>query len=231
MIKEEALVSESVDVLVAPEEEVLDKVYVNTKQEVYKLSFSQKVYVAFKSFFDWNIAFVLVFGFLPIWIILAIVIKCNSKGPAIFKQERYGKKRKLFKCCKWRSMPIDAPKYVASKEGEYGSNVTKVGKFIRKFSIDEMAQLFNVLTGKMSLVGYRPLIAKEEEIDNMRLKKGVYQLKPGITGWAQVNGRVLIDDEEKAKLDEYYLKNISLWLDIKIVFLTIKKVLTHEGTK
>lgn len=225
MIKEEVLVD------VAQQKENTNVVYVNTEQEVYKLKLSQKIYIFFKSFFEWNIALIAVLLLVPVWIVLWVVIKCDSKGPAIFKQDRVGKKRKLFKCYKWRSMPVTAKSNVASKDSDYGSNVTKVGKFIRKTSIDELAQLFNVLTGKVSFIGYRPLIPCEKEIDNIRMKKGIYQIKPGITGWAQVHGRVLIDDEEKVKLDEYYLRNISLWLDIKIFFLTIKKVLNGEGTK
>ena len=225
VIKEEVLTEIEV------EEESVNKVYVNTKQEVYKLKFSQKAYILFKSFVEWNLALIATLMLIPVWVVLWIVIKCDSKGPAIFKQDRIGKKRKLFKCYKWRSMPVTAASNVASKDSNYGSNVTKVGKFIRKTSIDELAQLFNILTGKVSLIGYRPLIPNETEIDNIRMKKGIYQIKPGITGWAQVHGRVLIGDEEKANYDEYYLRNISLWLDIKIFFLTIKKVLTREGTK
>ena len=226
MIKSEIVKEE-----VRLEEENSSKMYIDTKQEVYKLKFSQKVYIGFKSFVEWNITLIAVLVLIPLWIILAIAIKCESKGPAIFKQYRIGKKRKLFKCYKWRSMPVTADDCVPSKDGNYACDVTKIGKFIRKTSIDELAQLFNVLTGKMSLIGYRPLIPKEREIDQMRMKKGVYQMKPGITGLAQVNGRVLINDEEKVSWDEYYLKNISLWMDLKILFLTIKKVLSREGTK
>lgn len=200
-------------------------------KSAYKLKKRQKVYLFFKSVIDWLVAFVLVFGLLPIWVILGIAIKCESRGPAVFKQNRFGKKRKIFKCYKWRSMPVTAKNDVASKEAAYGCNVTKIGKVLRKFSIDEFAQLLNVLMGKMSLVGYRPIMDIEKEIDEYRFESGVYQLKPGITGWAQVNGRVMIGDKEKGALDEYYLKHVSLWLDLKIVFLTIKNVVCHTDTK
>lgn len=222
------------EIAVKEKEEVeVEKEIIEVKKEIisapYKLKFSQRVYVAIKSFFDWNIALVLLLGLLPFWIILTIAIRIDTKGTAIFRQRRIGKNRKEFYCCKWRSMSCSAPKYCATKElSESSSYITKVGKFIRKTSIDEFGQLFNVLTGKMSLIGYRPLIANEKEIDVLRNEKGVYQLKPGITGWAQVNGRDLIDDVKKAELDEYYLKNISFWFDIKICFLTIKKILKSE---
>lgn len=198
----------------------------------YKLKTSQKVYIFFKSVFDWISALlVLVIG-LPVWIILAIAIKCDSKGPAIFKHTRIGKDRKPFKCYKWRSMSINAPKHKASRDfNDADTYITKVGSFIRKTSIDEFAQIFNILTFKMSWIGYRPLCKNDEEIDKMRLERGVYQIKPGISGWAQVNGRDLVTNTHKAEYDEYYLKNISLKLDIKIFFLTLRKIFRKEDIK
>ena len=216
------------------EEIMIEEEKVNVKNDEmtsfsYELKFSQKIYVAVKSFLDWNIALILLLALLPFWIILTIAIRIDTKGTAIFRQKRIGKNRKEFYCCKWRSMSCSAPKYCATKDLSHSSTyITRVGKFIRKTSIDEFGQLFNVLTGKMSLIGYRPLIANEKEIDNLRNEKGIYKLKPGITGWAQINGRDLIDDIKKAELDEYYLKNISFFFDIKICFLTIKKILKRE---
>ena len=129
----------------------------------YKLKKSQKVYLFFKSIFDWISAFlVLVIGSL-FWIILAIIIKIDSKGPAIFKHSRVGKNGKLFKCCKWRSMSVNAPKHKASRDfDDADAYITKVGRFIRNTSIDEFAQIFNILTFKMSWIGYRPLCKKED---------------------------------------------------------------------
>ncbi len=207
---------------------------VNVSETPYKLKFGQKVYVFIKSILDWLFALVCVVVFSPLWLVLFIAIKVDSKGPAIFSQERIGKNRKPFKCCKWRSMSVSAPHDTATRDLENAdAYITKVGHFIRKTSLDELGQLFNVLTFKMSFIGYRPLLAKETVADELRFQKGVYKLKPGITGWAQVHGRDLIDDLKKAEYDEYYLRNVSLWLDIKIFFLTVKKVFKeddiHEG--
>lgn len=127
---------------------------------------------------------------------------------------------------------VKAPENVASRDFDDADvYITKVGKFIRKTSIDELAQLFNVLTFKMSLIGYRPLVPNESDIDMLRKENGIYQLKPGITGWAQVNGRDLVSPEHKVELDRYYLEHISLWLDIKIFFLTIKKIIKRSDIK
>lgn len=198
----------------------------------YRLKTTQKIYIIFKNVIDWWIAFFVIIVFSPIWLILAISIKIDSKGPAIFKHNRIGKKGKLFKCWKWRSMMITAPKHKASCEFDDAEvYITKVGNFIRKTSLDEFAQFFNVLQGKMSLIGYRPLVENETEIDNLRKQNGIYQLKPGISGWAQVNGRDLVTPKHKVELDTYYLQHISLWLDIKIIFITIKKIFQKEGIK
>ncbi len=198
----------------------------------YKLKTSQKVYIFFKSIIDWIIAFLTLVVLSPFWIILAIAIRIDSKGPAIFKHSRIGKNGKKFKCWKWRSMSTNAPKHIASRDfNDAYSYITKVGAFIRKTSIDEFAQLFNILTFKMALIGYRPLVEKEKEIDELRKERGIYQIKPGITGWAQVHGRDLVTNEQKANLDEYYLRHMSLWLDIKIFFLTIKKIFKRSDIK
>lgn len=200
----------------------------------YKLKFGQKLYVFIKSILDWIFALICVVVFAPLWLVLFIAIKCDSKGPAIFRQVRIGKNRKTFKCCKWRSMSVTAPDNTATRDlQDAEAYITKVGRFIRKTSLDEFGQLFNILTFKMSFIGYRPLLVKETLADELRSQKGVYQLKPGITGWAQVHGRDFVDDRKKAEYDEYYLRHVSLWLDIKIFFMTVKAVFKeddiHEG--
>lgn len=204
----------------------------NDVKTQYKLKKSQKVYIFFKSIIDWIIAFLTLVVLSPFWIILAIAIRIDSKGPAIFKHSRIGKNGQKFKCWKWRSMSTNAPKHIASRDfNNADSYITRVGGFIRKTSIDEFAQLFNILTFKMALIGYRPLVEKEKEIDELRRQKGIYQIKPGITGWAQVHGRDLVTNEQKANLDEYYLKHMSLWLDIKIFFMTIRKIFKRSDIK
>lgn len=203
-------------------------------QGEYKLKISQRIYVGVKVFFDALIALLAIILLSPIFIITAIAIKIDSKGPVFFCQQRVGKKGKMFKCVKFRSMSIDANHHVAGYEyAEVGSYITKVGAVIRKLSIDELPQLFNVLTGKMSLIGYRPSQANELELNEAREGYNMYQIRPGISGWAQVNGRdqLAAIPKKKAEFDRYYLENISLWLDIKILFMTIGKVFKHDGVK
>lgn len=198
----------------------------------YRLKAGQKVYIFFKSIIEWLIAFFAVVLLAPFWIVLAIIIRIDSKGPAMFKHKRIGKNRRLFKCWKFRSMTTETPKNIASRDfNDADEYITRVGKFIRRTSLDEFGQLFNILSGKMWLISYRPLVVKEKDIDDLRQERGIYQLKPGITGWAQVNGRDFVSPEHKVELDEYYLRHISLWLDIKIFFLTIKKVFKKSDIK
>ena len=196
-----------------------------------KIKWNQKIYYFFKSFFDILIAFVALVILLPLFIIIGIAVKIDSKGPVFFVFNRVGKNGKDFKCYKFRSMSITAKPDSASNEFVQMSKITKVGKFIRKTSIDELPQLINVLFGQMNLIGYRPVLRNETLLNKIRTDYGVYQLKPGITGYAQVNGRDLLGDDpkKKASLDAYYLKNISLWLDIKILFKTVIVVLKREG--
>ena len=120
------------------------------------------------------------------------------------------------------SAPHDCPTKDFNEGEQY---ITKFGRFLRDSSIDELPQLFQVLTGKMSLIGPRPLIPQEEAVHKMREQAGVYQLRPGMTGWAQVNGRDLVEDNEKVKFEQEYLEKIGLKIDVKIILLTIKKVL------
>ena len=200
--------------------------------EPHKLRFFQKVYVFFKALADFFIAFVALTVLLPVFLIVAIAIKIDSKGPVFFVQKRVGKGGKEFKCIKFRSMSTDANHNIAGYEySDVKSYITKVGKFIRKTSIDELPQLINILTFKMSLIGYRPSQSNEYELNNARESYDMYQIRPGISGWAQVNGRDVLaaKPKEKAKFDAYYLEHVSLWLDIKILFMTVIQVFKHDG--
>jgi O-antigen biosynthesis protein WbqP len=209
------------------------KVDSEAKVEVaYKLKASQKVFVFFKAIADFVIALIALLILIPVFIITAIAIKIDSKGPVFFVQKRIGKGGKEFNCIKFRSMSQDARHDVAGYEyQEVTSYITKVGKFIRKTSIDELPQLFCLLTFKMSLIGYRPSQSNEHELNDAREAYNMYQIRPGISGWAQVNGRDVLaaQPKKKAAYDAYYLKNISLWLDIKIFFMTIIKVFKSDG--
>lgn len=198
----------------------------------YKLKASQKAFRAFKAFCDFMIALLAIIVLSPVFIITAIAIKIDSKGPVFFCQKRIGYGGKEFTCIKFRSMSQEARHDVAGYEyAEVNSYITKVGSFIRKFSIDELPQFFCMLTGKMSLIGYRPSQANEYELNNARESYNMYQIRPGISGWAQINGRDVLaaHPSKKAQFDNYYLQHFSLWLDIKIFFMTIIKVFKHDS--
>ena len=216
------------------EEKSLDTQHLAEEKEIkpYNLKFSQKVYVAIKAIADFCIAFVALLILIPVFIITAVAIKIDSKGPVFFVQKRVGKDGKEFNCVKFRSMAQNARHDVAGYEyADVQSYITRVGKFIRKTSIDELPQLFCLLTFKMSLIGYRPSQSNEYELNEAREAHNMYQIRPGISGWAQVNGRDVLaaQPKKKAAFDAYYLEHISLWLDIKIFFMTIVAVLGHSG--
>lgn len=197
----------------------------------YKLRTSQKIYRFFKAMVDFLIALIAIIVLSPLFIVVAIAIKIDSPGPVFFIQKRIGKNGKLFNCIKFRSMSIDARHDIAGYEYEnVSSYVTRTGAFIRKFSIDELPQFFNILTFRMSLIGFRPSQGNETELNNERESLNVYQVRPGISGWAQVNGRDVLaaNPKKKAEYDAYYLEHFSFWLDIKIFFMTIVKVFKSD---
>ncbi|MBC8630928.1 sugar transferase [[Eubacterium] tenue] len=167
----------------------------------------------------------------PIFLITSILIKLESEGPVIFKQLRAGKNSKPFYIYKFRSMKANAPTLSTNEFEDANLFITKIGRFIRKTSIDELPQLINILKGDMSIVGPRPVILDEKELISLRQEYNVDNILPGITGLAQINGRDSIGNEEKVKLDYEYLQNRSLNLDIKIVFITIFKVLKKSDIK
>ena len=169
---------------------------------------------------------------LPIMLLIAIAVKCDSKGPAIFKQARVGRNGKPFWCYKFRTMRIDAPHDLATSLLENPAQYrTRVGKLLRKTSLDELPQLWCVLLGTMSFIGYRPLVLTEENCNDMRARLGVFSLRPGISGYAQVCGRDDVYYKNKAILDAIYVKKASLWFDFKLVFKTIAVVLKRDGNQ
>jgi len=161
----------------------------------------------------------------PIFIITSILIKVESRGSIIFKQIRVGKDSKPFYIYKFRSMKTDTPNMATNDLKNPENYITRVGKFIRKTSIDELPQLFNILKGDMSIVGPRPVIEKEYDLLQLRRECYVDKIKPGVTGWAQINGRDNLDAEEKVKYDKEYLYNRSIKFDIYILLKTFKKVI------
>lgn len=183
-----------------------------------------------KRAFDIVAAFFALIIVSPILLITAIAIKVESKGPIIFKQKRMGRYGKPFNCLKFRSMSVDTPHDVATSLLSHPENhYTKVGRFIRKFSIDELPQFWCVLTGKMSFIGYRPLVLTESNCNDMRARLGVFTMRPGISGYAQVHGRDNVHYKNKALLDATYVKKASLWLDIKLIFQTVWVVFKRKG--
>lgn len=167
--------------------------------------------------------------FSPIFLIVAICIKLNSKGPVFFTQMRIGKNNELFKLYKFRTMKIGTPNVATDKLQDPKSYLTAVGKVLRKTSLDELPQLINIIKGDMAFVGPRPALYNQYNLKDLRTEAGVHILLPGITGWAQINGRDHNNDEQKTALDKYYLEHKSFILDLKILFMTVFKVIRAEG--
>ena len=180
-------------------------------------------------FLDVIISLLLLVLLSPLFLIIGVIIKLNSKGPVFFTQMRIGKNNELFKFYKFRTMKIGTPNVATDKLDSSKSYITTIGKILRKTSIDELPQLINTLKGDMTFVGPRPALYNQYELKEMRTKAGVHKLLPGVTGWAQINGRDNNDDYEKTEYDIYYLNNKSFMLDIKILFRTVFKVLKAEG--
>lgn len=178
---------------------------------------------------DIIISSLLIIVSLPVMLITALIIRLDSPGPAIFKQQRIGKDNKPFTIYKFRTMYIGTPDVAKSLIDRNDSRITRIGRFLRKTSIDELPQLFNILKGDMTFIGPRPALYNQYDLIQMRTDKGVHVLTPGVTGYAQVNGREDISLEQKVEYDEYYLKNKSLALDLKILFDTIREVFISRG--
>lgn len=161
-------------------------------------------------------------------LIVMLIIYMDDPGPVFFSQYRVGLGGRHFKMYKFRSMKVDAPHELSTAEvNDPKAYITRVGRFIRKYSVDELPQLFNVLIGDMSLVGPRPLILKEQDMHDMRNQYGVYSVRPGLTGLAQINGRDLVTTEQKVYWDVKYLQEYGFLTDVKILVGTVPKILSH----
>lgn len=182
-----------------------------------------------KRIFDFTVSLLLIILSSPVFLIVALIVLIDSGYPVIFKQYRVGKGNKLFYIYKFRTMRVNTRNTATDELEEADQVITKSGRILRKTSLDELPQLFNVLTGKMSFVGPRPLIPEEKEIRCIRKEYNVYSVRPGITGLAQVNGRDMLSAEEKALFDKEYVEKQSFMLDMKILFKTVLVVLKREN--
>ncbi|MCH4287500.1 MULTISPECIES: sugar transferase [Bacillota] len=185
-----------------------------------------------KRMIDFIMALIGIIILSPILLILSIIIKVTSPGPILFKQNRVGKDNVEFKILKFRTMRIDTPKdcptHLLDNPDQY---ITRVGKFLRKTSLDELPQLWNILIGDMAIIGPRPSLPNQYDLNDLRDKNGASKVKPGLTGLAQVSGRDELEIDIKAALDGQYVKNITFIGDLKLFFKTFISVLKSDGVK
>jgi O-antigen biosynthesis protein WbqP len=165
---------------------------------------------------------------LPV-LLVALAVRLTSKGPALYWSDRVGRHNTIFKMPKFRSMRVGTPAVATHLLGNPAAHLTPIGSFLRKSSLDELPQLWSILRGDMSFVGPRPALFNQHDLMALRTEQGVHTLVPGLTGWAQVNGRDELPIPEKVKLDVAYLQRQSLWFDIRILWLTFVKVLRRDG--
>ena len=164
-------------------------------------------------------------------LIIALLVKITSKGPVLYWSNRVGKNNTIFKMPKFRTMMADTPAMATHLMKYPEQYCTPVGSFLRKSSLDELPQLYSVLKGDMSFVGPRPALFNQDDLIELRTKKGIHNLIPGITGWAQINGRDDLPIPEKVDLDEYYLNNHSFMFDLKTLFMTFLSVISSQGVQ
>lgn len=182
-----------------------------------------------KRLFDLSVAAVaLLLLAIPI-LLVALLVKLTSSGPALYWSDRVGRRNVIFRMPKFRSMRVGTPAVATHLLANPDAHLTPIGSFLRKSSLDELPQLWSILVGDMSIVGPRPALFNQHDLIALRTKKGVDQLVPGLTGWAQVNGRDELPIPRKVELDEYYLQHRSLALDLRIIWMTFLKVLARDG--
>ncbi|MCK4887623.1 MAG: sugar transferase [Planctomycetes bacterium] len=181
----------------------------------------------FKRVFDIVVSLAVLLVLWPVFVVVIIAIRFGTKGPAIFKQERAGRDARPFVFYKFRTMRTDADPFGASPKSGDDPRITKIGKFLREYSLDEIPQLFNILKGNMSIVGPRPLYISQIAEWNDRQKKRLL-VKPGLTGLAQISGRGALTREQKLEFDVEYVEKASFWLDIKIIFETAKQAIFRK---
>lgn len=183
-----------------------------------------------KRVFDFLLSLIGLIVLSPVFLVLCIWIKLDSRGPILFKQKRVGKNKEYFNILKFRTMSIETPKdtptHLLENPEQY---ITKAGRFMRKTSLDELPQIINILAGQMSVIGPRPALWNQYDLIEERDKYHANDIRPGLTGWAQINGRDELEIEVKAKLDGEYVERLSFLFDMKCFFGTITSVLKHDG--
>ena len=184
-----------------------------------------------KRIFDLILALVLVVLLSIPMLVIAALIKLVSKGPATFWTDRVGVNNRIFKMAKFRTMKLNTPQVATHLMKNPEDYLIPGGEFLRKYSLDELPQLFNILKGEMSFVGPRPALFNQDDLVELRTKKNIHTLTPGVTGWAQVNGRDDLPIPVKVSFDEYYLNHRSFAFDLYIILLTAIKVLKREGVQ
>ena len=182
-----------------------------------------------KRFFDLLLAVTILIPLAPVMLLVAIAVRLSSKGPALYWSNRVGKNNAIFRMPKFRSMLIETPDVATHLLDKPDSYLSPIGGFLRRSSLDELPQLFSVLKGDMSLIGPRPALFNQNDLIALRSEKGVDKLLPGITGWAQVNGRDELSIPDKVALDVEYLERQSFWFDMKILWMTFLKVVKRDG--
>lgn len=188
------------------------------------------MYIKVKRVFDFILALLGLIILSLIFLIIILAIKADSKGSVLFKQKRVGINKTHFNILKFRTMKVDTPKDTATHLLENPEQyITRVGKFLRKTSLDELPQIFNILSGSMAIVGPRPALWNQYDLIEERDKYGANNIRPGLTGWAQINGRDTVSIEDKAKYDGFYTENLGIKIDIKCFFGTVISVLKRDG--
>lgn len=183
----------------------------------------------FKRAIDAVLAFMGILVLLPVFLIIIIAIKIDDPGPAFFKQKRVGINKSFFKLYKFRSMKMDTPDIPTHLLENPEQYITKVGSFLRKTSLDELPQMWNILKGDMSIIGPRPALWNQDDLVAERDRYGANDVRPGLTGWAQINGRDELEIPVKARLDGDYVENLSFMFDIKCFFGTVASVIKSDG--
>jgi O-antigen biosynthesis protein WbqP len=182
-----------------------------------------------KRTFDIIATFLLLALLSPLFFLCALIVRMGSPGPVIYSSKRVGRGNAFFMMPKFRTMRVDTPQVATHLLVDSSAYLAPAGAFLRRTSLDELPQLWSVLSGNMSLVGPRPALFNQDDLIALRTASSVHKLLPGITGWAQINGRDELPLERKVALDEYYLKHRSFFFDLKILFITILKVFRSEG--